>query len=170
MLLTVLFWLAILVVFCFCFVLLFGAPFLPTLAPQIDTALDLLDLDRGETMLELGCGDGRVLVAAARRGLHAVGYELNPLLAVVAWARTRPYRKQVRVVWGDYWVAPWPPAAGIFAFILPRYMGKLHKKVVQYSYRPLRIASFAFAIPQVEPIKMEKGVFLYEYKDEQPLA
>ena len=152
------------IIFCFVFVLLFGAPFLPTLRPQIDIALDLLDLQAGQTMLELGCGDGRVLVAAARRGLNAVGYELNPILIVISWVRTRPYRHRVRVVWGDFWRTSWPHAEGIFSFILPRYMSKLDKKVAQYSYRPLRIASFAFVIPGKEPQTVKEGVYLYEYK------
>lgn len=153
-----------LVLLCFCFVLLFGAPFLPTLSLQIRVALDLLDLEPGQVMLELGCGDGRVLVAAARRGVQAVGYELNPILAVIAWLRTRRYRRQVRVLWGDYWRASWPAADGIFAFILPRYMHKLHTKVMHYPHKPLRIASFAFAIPDREAVRTEQGVFLYEYK------
>ena len=149
---------------CFSFVLLFGAPFLPTLRPQIVAALDLLDLRPGQTMLELGCGDGRVLAAAAERGLSAVGYELNPLLAALAWLRTRRYGKRVRVVCGDYWLASWPPAEGIFAFILPRYMSKLDKKVMRYKHNQLRIASFAFAIPNREAARVEQGVFLYEYR------
>jgi len=152
------------VAFCFVFVLLFGAPFLPTLRPQIHTALDMLDLQPGQTMLELGCGDGRVLVAAAKRGWQAVGYELNPILALVSWFVTWRYRAQVRVVWGDFWRAPWPEAQGVFGFILPRYMGKLHKKVMQYTYRPLRVASFAFIIPQKKPSQVRRGVYLYEYK------
>lgn len=170
MLLTVGIWLGVFILFCFCFVLLFGAPFLPTLAPQIDTALDILNLKKGDTVLELGCGDGRVLIAAARRGVYAVGYELNPLLALLAWLRARPYRKQVKVVWGDYWAAKWPEADGIFAFLLPRYMSKLHKKIIQYPSRPLRVASFAFAIPDLEPVKLENGVYLYEYTNKPPLA
>lgn len=149
---------------CFGFVVLFGAPFLPTLRPQIVAALDLLDLKPGQTMLELGCGDGRVLIAAAERGLCAVGYELNPILACIAWLRTRHYGHRVRVVWGDYWRAEWPPAAGIFAFILPRYMGKLDKKVMHYKHKPIRITSFAFAVPNREAARIEQGVFLYEYK------
>lgn len=152
------------VVFCFGFVLLFGAPFLPTLKPQIAAALELLNLKQGQTMLELGCGDGRVLVAAAQAGLKAVGYELNPILAVIARLRTWRYRRQVRVVWGDYWQASWPAAEGVFGFILPRYMSKLHKKVIQYPHRPIRIASYAFTIPEKKPTKVRQGVFLYEYK------
>lgn len=155
----------IFVLFCFAFVLLFGAPFLPTLRPQIETALDMLDLAPGQTMLELGCGDGRVLLAAAKQGIHAVGYELNPIMACIAWLRTRRYRKHVRVIWGDYWRAQWPQAQGIFGFILPRYMSKLHKKVMQYPYRPIRIASFAFTIPDREPSRQESGVFLYLYTE-----
>lgn len=152
------------VVFCFGFVLLFGAPFLPTLNPQITAALDLLDLKPGQTLLELGCGDGRVLIAAAKRGLNAVGYELNPILVLVATVRTWRYRQQVRVVWGDYWRADWPPAEGIFAFILDRYMKKLDTKITQYAHRPLRVASFAFAIPHKKPLRMCDGIFLYEYR------
>ena len=64
---------------CFAGVVAFGAPYLPTLRPQVETALELVNLMPGQTLLELGCGDGKVLVAAAQTGLHAVGYELNPL-------------------------------------------------------------------------------------------
>lgn len=164
MLFAILFWTVFAVVMCFTFVVFFGAPFLPTLRPQITVALDLLDLKPGQTMLELGCGDGRVLVAAAERGITTVGYELNPLLAAFAWLRTRRYGKQVKVICGNYWRLKWPQADAIFGFILPRYMGKLHKKVIQYTYRPLLIASFAFPIAEKKPAKIEQGVYLYEYK------
>lgn len=167
---AILIWAIVLVVFCFCFVVLFGAPFLPTLAPQIDVALDLLDLQPGDMMLELGCGDGRVLTRAAQRGIRCVGYELNPILAFVAWLRTRRYGKRVRVVWADYWYTEWPEAQGIFVFLLDRYMGKLHKKIMQYPYRPLRLASFAFRVPNLKPLKKKGGVFLYEYQEEPVLA
>jgi 16S rRNA A1518/A1519 N6-dimethyltransferase RsmA/KsgA/DIM1 with predicted DNA glycosylase/AP lyase activity len=151
------------ILFSFSFVLLFGAPFLPTLKQQVNEALNLLNLEPGQTMLELGCGDGRVLVAAAQRDLTVIGYELNPILAVIAWVRTRRYRSHVVVIWGDFWHASWPPAQGIFGFILPRYMSKLNNKLVQYPHKPIRVASFAFAIPGKEPAKISKGIFLYEY-------
>lgn len=154
---------ASLLIFCFAGVLLFGAPYLPTLRPQIKTALDLAALKPGQTLVELGCGDGRVLVAAARRGYNAVGYELNPLLALLAWVRTRRWRRQVRVVWGDFWHAEWPPAEAVFTFLLPRYMTKLDKKCVGYRHRPVRLVSFAFKIP-ARPVQAAKnGIFLYKY-------
>ncbi|HET7059791.1 MAG TPA: hypothetical protein VFH99_00515 [Candidatus Saccharimonadales bacterium] len=144
-------------------VLLFGAPYLPTLKPQVKTALQLADLKPGQTLLELGCGDGRVLLTAAKQDLNVVGYELNPLLALIAWARTRRYRRQVRVVWGDFWRADWPPAAAIFTFLLPRYMAKLDKKCIQYPDKPVKLLSFAFEIPGKQPQHHKNGVYVYDY-------
>jgi SAM-dependent methyltransferase len=159
-------WLAIIVLIllvCFAGVLLFGAPYLPTLRPQMKAAVELAGLKPGQTMLELGCGDGRVLIAAAQKGYHAVGYELNPFLAAIAWFRTRRYRGQVRVVWGDFWRAEWPPADAVFTFLLPRYMDKLDKKCADYPYRPLRLVSFAFQIPDKKPRRHRAGIYVYDY-------
>lgn len=149
---------------CFASVVFFGAPYLPTLAPQVKTALELGGLSEGQTLIELGCGDGKVLVAAAERGAKAVGYELNPLLVLVAWWRTRRYGKRVRVVWGNFWWARWPEADVIFTFLLPRYMSKLHKKCIQYDHKPVKLVSFAFEIPGKRPVRRKDSVFLYSYR------
>ncbi|HVV25859.1 MAG TPA: hypothetical protein VHC21_02410 [Candidatus Saccharimonadales bacterium] len=160
-------WLALIIIVllvCFGGVLLAGAPYLPTLGPQVRAALELADLQPGQTLIELGCGDGKVLIAAARAGANAVGYELNPLLALVAWLRTRRYRRQVQVKWGDFWRADWPPAEVIFTFLLPRYMPKLNKKCMQYKHKPVKLVSFAFAIPHKQAAATKQGVFRYDYR------
>lgn len=144
-------------------VLLVGAPYLPTLRPQISAALELADLRDGQTLLELGCGDGKVLLAAARQGIKVIGYELNPLLAGLAWLRTRRYRKQVRVIWGDFWQKSWPDAEAIFVFLLPKYMPKLDKKISLDIARPVKLVSFAFTIPGRQPTGEKAGVYLYTY-------
>lgn len=149
---------------CFAGVLFFGAPYLPTLSPQVMTALKLAGLKPGNTMLELGCGDGKVLVEAAKMGFNVVGYELNPILVVIAWLRTRRYRKQVHIIWGNFWHKSWPEAQAIFVFLLPRYMGKLDKKCIQYKYKPVKLISFAFAIPGKLAAQQDNGVFQYLYK------
>lgn len=154
----------IVLVICFGGVVLFGAPYLPTLSPQVTAALQLADLRRGETLLELGCGDGKVLVAAARQGVAVVGYELNPLLALIAWLRTRRYRRNVRVIWGNFWRKPWPPAEAVFVFLLPKYMPKLDKKLMQYRAKPVKLVSFAFEVPDRHPQAARDGVFLYRYE------
>jgi SAM-dependent methyltransferase len=156
-------WVLIGIVLAFGLVVLVGAPYLPTLNEQKRSALDMLDLQPGQTMLELGSGDGRMLKAAAERGLHVVGYELNPLLVIFSVLLTWKYKKQVRVVWGNYWHKDWPKAEGIYTFLLSKYMPKLDKKIIQEYGENVKLVSFAFEIPNRQPVRSEKGLFLYKY-------
>lgn len=157
-------WLIILILsFLFGFVLLFGAPYVPTLTPQVKAAIKLANLKPGETLLELGCGDGKVLIAAGNAGLRAIGYELNPVLALICWLRTRRFKGRVTVKCGNFWTAKWPPSDAIFTFLHPRFMKKLDTKITQSYSNPVKLVSFAFEIPDRKPVKVEKGVFLYKY-------
>ncbi len=141
----------------------FGAPYLPTLKPQTRAALDLLDLKPGQTLLELGSGDGRVLLEAGRRGLKAVGYEINPILVVVSLIVTFKYRRQIKICWRNYWRAKWPPVDGIYVFLLDKYMLKLDKKIAAHKPPPPKLASFAWKMPGKKISAEKNGVYLYEY-------
>jgi len=141
-------------------VLLRGAPYVPTLDAQGRAALELLDLKPGQTLLELGSGDGKVLVLAAQAGLNVVGVELNPFLVAVSWLRTCRYRRQVRIIWGDFWQVRWPECDGVFVFLLDRFMLKLDERM-QTVKKPL--VSFAFKVPGRKPDAEKAGVFLYKY-------
>lgn len=156
----VLLWLVLI----FGYVVLFGAPYLPTLSKQKKAAFDLLDLQAGQTLLELGSGDGRMLKAAAQKGIKAIGFELNPLLALFSYLFTWKYRDNVRIIWGNYWWHIWPRADGIYVFLIDRYMKKLDKKIIQnYPEHKVRLASFAFKVPDKEVVKEKNGVYLYNY-------
>lgn len=159
---------ALVVILLFCGVVAFGAPFLPTLSKRVDDAIELLDLMPGQTFLELGCGDGRLLKAAAAKGIKSVGYELNPLLVVYARLSNWKYRKLVTIRWGNYWTVEWPKADAIYVFLLNPYMSKLHKKVIQYSKnRTLTVVSFAFKITEKEPSKEINSMFQYRYNEKR---
>ena len=145
----------------FSLVVFFGAPYLPTLRGQIQAALELLDLPKGSTILELGSGDGTVLLAAAQAGYNAVGIELNPVLVLISRARTRQYRKQVRVVWGSFWSVRWPEADGVFVFLVDRFMPRLDKRMQAYK-KPL--VSVAFQVPGRKLTAQKQGVFRYDYR------
>lgn len=160
----VLFFVVVWFILIFGFVVFFGAPYLPTLSKQRATALKLLKLEPGQTLIELGSGDGSMLLAAAQAGLKVVGYELNPVLVAISYFRTRKYRSQVQIIWGNYWSAVWPRTDGIYVFLLDRYMKKLDKKIIQnYPEQMVKVASYTFKIPDKKPIKESNGVYLYEY-------
>lgn len=144
-------------------VVLRGAPYVPTLKNQTEAALSLLDLKPGQTLLELGSGDGRVVRAAAQKGLKVVGYELNPILVLISLLVTWRYRKNVRIIWGDYWQSNWPKANGIYTFLLEKYMKELDKKIVQEYGKNVKLVSFAFKVPSKTVITEKNGLFLYKY-------
>ena len=151
--------------FLFGFVVFFGPPYVPTLTKQAEVALDMLNLQPGQLLLELGAGDGKVVRLAAARGLHVVGIELNPLLVLVARIRCWKYRRQVKIKWGSYWRVAWPANAdGIFTFMLQRQMSELDQRITAWHTHPIRLASFAFHVPGKTPAQTRAGVFLYGYK------
>lgn len=141
----------------------FGAPYLPTLAKTKETALDLLDLKPGQTMLDLGSGDGTMLLAAARRGWRAVGIELNPFLVIYSLFKTRKYRRQVKVKWGNIWTSKWPEHDAIYVFMIDRFMEKLDKKLTQNPRKNIKVVSNSFKIATKKPIKQDFGLYLYKY-------
>jgi SAM-dependent methyltransferase len=148
----------------FGFVLLYGAPYLPTQRKQAAAALDLMGLKKGQTLYEFGCGDGRVLKLAAARGLHGVGYELNPLLVLIARLHTWKYRKTVRIIWGSFWRADISGADGIFVFLLDKFMPRLDRKIKSEAGKALPLASYTFKIPGKKEAEYRDGVYLYRYK------
>lgn len=146
----------------FAWVLLFGAPYLPTLKPQITAALDIAQLKPGQHLLELGSGDGRVMLAAAKQGIRVTGYELNPFLVLFTKFRLRKY-PSAHVKWGNFWKADLATADAIFVFLLPKYMNKLDTKIVRECKRPVTLISFAFPIADRKEQVKSLGLFVYRY-------
>lgn len=152
-------------IFLFGFVVWVGPPYVPTLRQQTEAALDMLSLKKGDLLLELGSGDGRVARAAAQRGIRVVGIEVNPLLVLYSRMVTWRYRELVDIRWGNIWKRTWPKDTdAIYTFLLDKYMEKLDKKIIQtYHNRSVKLASFAFEIPGKTPLREHDGVFLYHY-------
>lgn len=154
----------IVIVLLFCSVVFFGAPYLPTLSIPKDVAFELLGLKKGQHLLELGSGDGRILAYAARRGIYATGYELNPLLVLYTKIRYYRYRRYIKVYCRNYWSVSWPETDAIYVFLLDKYMKKLDKKVIQSYSKPVKLVSFAFKIPHKRPESEKGGMYLYQYE------
>jgi cyclopropane fatty-acyl-phospholipid synthase-like methyltransferase len=140
-----------------------GAPYLPTLQPQIAVALDLLDLQPGQLLVELGSGDGRVVKAAAERGYRAIGYEINPILYVISRLRCLRQRSQVTLQCRDMWTVRLPAADGVFIFGIEHIMAQLEAKLDRELKPGTRVVSFALELPGRKPLEIRHGIFLYQF-------
>lgn len=65
-------------------------PYEPSSPAVVEAMLDLAGVQAGDVVYDLGCGDGRIVVAAARRGAWAVGVDVDP-------QRIREARENARV-------------------------------------------------------------------------
>ena len=54
-------------------------PYVPTDQKVVDAMLDLAGISEGDIHYDLGCGDGRIVISAAKRGAVATGIDLNPV-------------------------------------------------------------------------------------------
>lgn len=151
------------VVLPFGFVLLYGAPYLPTRKKQAGLALDLLNLKEGEVFVDLGSGDGAVVIEAAKRGLICYGYELNPLVWLVSKVRTYKYRDSVHIYCRNFWKQQLPEdTKGVFVFLLDKYMARLDQKLSK-ELTGARVASYTFKIPGKPPQTTKEAMFIYKY-------
>jgi len=146
--------------------ILAGIPFVPTDAKRIRKALEMVDLQPGETFYDLGCGDGRVLIAAARDfGARAVGIEISPLHCLAAWMRVRlaGVGRQASVRWGDIYRAKLGKADVAFQYGHSRMAERLRLHLAEQLRDGARFVSVNVDIPGWQPVSVdrESRIFLY---------
>lgn len=156
-------WLAAVVVMMFGYVVLFGAPYLPTQKRQITTSLELAELRKGDTLIDLGSGDGSVLIFAAKQGIRSIGYEINPILWLISWFRALRYRSIITIKFKSYWSEKLPECDAVFVFLIGHQMKRLDDKLSAELKPGSRLISHAFQIPNKKHITQKDGVFLYRY-------
>lgn len=124
----------------------------------------MLDLKEGDVFVDLGSGDGSVLIEAASRGLTCYGYELNPFVWLVSKVRTRKFGGQVKIYCKNFWNVPLPQnTKGVFVFLLDKYMERLDKKLTAELKKGSSLISYTFQIPGKKPRETNGALFLYRY-------
>ena len=148
----------------FGFVLLYGAPYLPTRKRPANTALDMLQLKKGDVFVYPGCGDGAVIIEAAKRGYICYGYELNPFVWLIAKWRTRKYKNSVHIYCRNFWNVTLPKnTQGVFVFLLDKYMVRFDEKMIAELPKGAKLVSYTFEIPDKPKKEDKQALYLYTY-------
>jgi ribosomal protein L11 methylase PrmA len=110
---------------------------------------------------DLGCGDGRIVVAAAQLGAHAVGIDIDPKRIAEAKENAKKagpeVEKLVKFVEGDLFQADIHEATVVTLFLLPSLNLKLRPKLLQDLKPGTRVVSNTFDMGDWKPEK-EVGV------------
>lgn len=137
---------------------------MPIHKKRLDMALEFLNLKPGQKITDLGSGDGRVLIEIAKKGVMAVGYEINPLLVLKAKMEIKKQglSKLAFCKWQSFWKMNFGDFDVVFIFGINHIMKGIEKKA-QKELRPgSKIVCFVFSLPIWQPIFAENGVYIYE--------
>ncbi len=136
---------------------------------RVDEALRLAGLRPGERLLDLGCGDGRVLLRAAEAyGATVIGVELDPGLAATARQRLAAAGVDATVLEADFEFVP-IEADVVFAFLSPATLQRLRPRLgVLPPYA--RVVTTGYPVPGWLPNGLGDRIYLYRLPpDEQPV-
>lgn len=129
------------------------APFVPTPDPVAEAMLELAGVTAADTVLDLGSGDGRLVLAAAARGAFGVGIELREDLVEHARrsAREQGLADRTRFVTGDILDGDWGAPSVVLLYLSPALMQVLGPRLRAELPAGTRVVSHAFPIPAWAP-------------------
>ena len=141
-----------------------GAPWVPTSMRMVHRMLTIAEVRPGDLVYDLGCGDGRMIVTAARRyGARAVGIEIDPLRYL--WSQmlitVLRLRDRVRIVYGDFFNQDLSEADVVACYLLQDTNNRLEGKLEQELRPGTRVVSNTFTFPGLLKVRQDGEAKLY---------
>ena len=135
------------------------APFVSSPQRAVDKMLEMASLKPGETLYDLGCGDGRILIAAAKSyHVKAVGIEISERLVKTAEDNVRSdgLEGQVKIIHGDFMKADLSNADVVTLYLMTAANEKLRPDLEKYLKKDARVVSYDYPIPGWTPVNQEE--------------
>lgn len=132
------------------------APYYPTPESIVQRMLDFVQLKAGETMYDLGSGDGRIVIMAAQKyKANAIGVELDSDLVESSTAKIRRMglEKSAHIIYGDILKQNYSNADVITVYLLPDSNLKLRPVLDAQLKKGTRIVAHDFEIGGWTPVK-----------------
>ncbi len=147
------------------------APYVPSPQTAVDRMLEMAHLKPGETLFDLGSGDGRVLISAAQKyQVKAVGVEISDKLVASTNRRIEQLGLQAnaKAVRGDLFETDLSSADAVVVYLITHANEKLRPRLEKFLKPGARVVSFDYAIPGWKPSKVDVSdphghrIYLYE--------
>lgn len=141
-----------------------GIFYVPTEKSKRKKMVELAAVRKGEKAVDLGSGDGCLVMALARAGAEAHGYEINPLL--VLWSKMRikiaGLDGKIFIHWKNFWKKDFAGFDVVTIYGFSHMMAKLEEKLERELKPGARVISNSFPLPTWKPARKENGVYLYK--------
>lgn len=126
------------------------APYVRSPEHAVDKMLEMANLKPGETLYDLGCGDGRILITAAKRyNINAVGVEISGHLAKVATENVKRagLQQRVKIVHGNFMQTDLSSANVVTLYLATTANESLRPNLEHYLHPNTRVVSYDYPIP-----------------------
>ncbi len=144
-----------------------GLPWIPTKPDRIRRGLALAQVSKGEIFYDLGSGDGRALIIAAREfGAHAIGIEISPIHCIVA--RIKILRDgvgdRVKIKWASFYHADFKDADIIFVYMTSQETTRLRPRLESQLRAGTRIIAISCEIKGWQPVAFDRDEVIFIYQ------
>ena len=146
-----------------------GLPWIPTRPARIHHALALANISPGDILYDLGSGDGRVLVMAAREfGARAIGIEISPIHCLVARVNAilGGINNKVEIRWASFYKVDFSDADVIFVYMTSREATRLQPHLERQLRPGARVISISCEIAAWQPVEFNRDELIYLYRME----
>ena len=141
------------------------APWWRTSDAKIRQSLKLAKVTKKDVIYDLGSGDGRVLILAAKEfGARGVGIEIDPLRFFVSslLLRSSGISDKVKIIRKNFFDVDISDASVIFVYLVPKALGRLLPKFKRELKRGTRIVSYRYGVNlPLEKYDKENEIRLY---------
>jgi len=152
------------------------APYLPSPQAVVERMLEVAQLKQGETLYDLGAGDGRIVITAAQKfGANAVGVEISEALCKSMTRKVTALNldSQIRIIHVNALKVDLTPADVVTLYLLTSSNARLRPNLEKYLKPTARVVSLDFGMPGWKASKMEsvkadrqtRTIYLYQMSD-----
>ena len=134
-------------------------PYVPTPYDVVEEMLKMADVKSTDVVFDLGCGDGRICVTAAKKfGARAYGVDINPERVKEAreLAKKEGVENKVTITEGDVFKTDFSSATVVTMYLLPEYNRALRPSLEKQLKVGSRVVSHDFDMPPVWKTVIEK--------------
>ena len=141
-----------------------GAPFEPTLRRKLGTLVNIAQAKDGDKVVDIGSGDGRIVIFFAQTGFEAYGIKINPLLVLYSRWKIRKAGLEDRafIHWNSFWKINFNSYDIIILFQYKNIMSALQEKFEKELKSGSKIISNVWQFPSWEHKVEHDKLFLYE--------
>jgi hypothetical protein len=153
------------------------APFVPVPSAVLPEIAKALEIGENSVVYDLGCGDGKVLIACSKVQSKAryVGYEISLAIFLLAWIRIFRVKKSrsMKILRKNFFGENLSKATHVFTYLMPKQMEQLEKKFEQELKPGTRLVTCTFPLKEKEPtsiielgrseIFLARKLYVYDY-------